>query len=62
MIMERVTPQIAGRYLKMGTDTIRYGLQSNIFPFGKAIKMPSGRWVYDIRPALLIKYKKGELI
>ena len=59
LAMKKITPHIAGRYLGRGTDTIRYGMQSGLFPFGVAVKMPSGRWVYDIRPQALVDYNRG---
>lgn len=54
----KVPPQTAARYLGISDDTIRIGLQDGRFPFGTAImSRGSGKWVYDIRPEALIKYK-----
>ena len=57
-----VTPLMAANYLHRGVDTIRYGMQAKMFPFGVAFKPDAhARWIYHIQGEALIKYKNGEL-
>lgn len=47
----------------MGIDvqTLRIGLQRNLFPFGRAIETKPGKYTYWISEEQLEKYIKGEL-
>lgn len=60
MKMKNVTPLVAGQYLGMNQQTIRYALQQNRVPFGFATQNPeTGRWSYHISPGKLIAYQDG---
>lgn len=45
---QTISAREAGRRLGCGDDLIRAGLISKQFPFGQAIKLPSGRYRYLI--------------
>ncbi len=57
--LPRVNTETTARYLGMSNDTVADGLQLGIFPFGTAIRKPSGQWVYDIRPQALVEYNRS---
>ena len=53
---------VAAKYIGWSDTTIRYALQEERAPFGIAARNPeTGTWSYNISPAALIKYKRGEL-
>lgn len=57
MLMTRVTPQVASRYLGIPVRNIHEGLQEDKVPFGYAYK--KSEWVYVIIPERLVKFKHG---
>lgn len=58
LAMSNVPPQMAARYLSKGDDFIFDGLRDGTLPFGTAVRSSkSGKWVYDIRPEALVRYK-----
>lgn len=46
--INRILPEQAAKLLGVNKQTLRKGLQQGCFPWGYAIKMDSGRWVYII--------------
>lgn len=57
MSMNKITPQVASRYLGIPVRNIHEGLQENAIPVGYAYK--KNEWVYVIFPERLVKYKHG---
>ena len=45
-----LTVQAAARLMGKSKEFIYKGLQDKVFPFGWAVKMPSGEWNYYISP------------
>ena len=46
--ISRLLPEQAARLLGVNKSTVRKGLQQGCFPWGYAIHMDSGKWVYII--------------
>jgi hypothetical protein len=59
--LDRVTPEIAGKYIGADHEFIRNGLKQRVLPFGSAVLCPGGRYSYHISPGLLVAYKRGTL-
>ena len=53
---EKVTPEMAGKYLGCPTQFIRAGLEFKCLPFGAAVQ--GKRWSYYISGQALIKFKR----
>lgn len=57
----RCTCKEAGQILGKSEMWVRIALQQKLVPFGLAIKMPGGRWSYDIRRAAVYRYAERGL-
>lgn len=58
--MNRVTPQVAARYLGMSDDMLKELLKDGTFKFGTAwFNEKNGKWFYDIRPKALVDYNNN---
>ena len=49
---DKVTTEMAAKYLDADPQFIRLGLQQNRLPYGTAVMNPGGRWSYHISPGL----------
>ena len=49
----------AAKKLQMNVQTLRLGLQQQLFPFGEAIKTSKNRWAYHINEKALERYLNG---
>lgn len=58
--VERMTPAEAAIILHMDKETICKGLRDCVFPWGYAVHMPSGRWVYWINRRKLLEEEKAK--
>ena len=47
-LVRKILPEDAAAVLGIGKETVRKGLQQGCFPWGYAIHMDSGKWVYLI--------------
>lgn len=57
LALDKVTTAMAARYLNMDDNTLRIGMQRNAFPFGRAFQGNNDKYIYDIRPEALVRYK-----
>jgi hypothetical protein len=51
----------AAQQLGMSTQTLRLGLQQQLFPFGEAIRTSEKRYTYHINPKALDRYLEGTI-
>lgn len=60
--VKRITPEVASRYLQgcHSAQDIRLFMREGLCPFGFAVKQKTN-WTYRIFPAMLKKYKHGQL-
>lgn len=58
---DKVSTEMAAKYLGTDTQYVRLGLQQNRLIYGNAVLNPGGRWSYHISPGLLVAYKRGTL-
>ena len=55
-MVRKVPTAIAARVLGKSEDFIRFGLQQQVFDFGRAVKTRENRWSYHISPKGLAEY------
>ena len=48
--MKNITVETAAKVMGVGKQMLRQGLKNGNFPFGTAVKMPSGKYRYYISP------------
>lgn len=48
--LKNLPVEIAAKLMGVGKQMLRQGLKNGIFPFGYAVKMPSGKFRYYISP------------
>lgn len=53
---ETLSPEEAGRIIRMRAQSVRLGLQQQRFPFGTAVQKPDGRWTYNIIASKVYEY------
>lgn len=59
--MKKFKVEEAAAMMGISAQTLRIGLQRNLFPFGRAIETKPGRYTYWVSKERLEKYIKGEL-
>lgn len=57
--IQRLTVHEAARYLHMNAETVRNGLKQGVFPWGYAIEMGSGKYVYFINALRFYQIEGG---
>lgn len=53
---ETLSPEEAGKIIRMRAQSVRLGLQQQRFPFGTAVQKPNGRWTYNIIASKVYEY------
>lgn len=56
MEIKKMSPEEAGKLIKMRPQSIRLGLQQQRFPFGTAVQKPNGKWTYNIIASKVYEY------